>query len=136
MTFIKIGDSSSESRIISKKDIEIFADISHDKNPLHLDDDYAKKSIFGKKIAHGFLVASSISAILANKLPGAGSIYLSQELKFKKPVYIDDNITTIVTVAEIPKPQIFILKTICINQNGETVIDGIAVVKNTEVRHE
>jgi 3-hydroxybutyryl-CoA dehydratase len=124
-----IGDSASISKTITDGDIRAFADVTGDHNPLHLDDDYAAKTRFGGRIAHGMLSASLISAVLANELPGAGSIYLSQTLKFVKPVFPGDTVTARVTVTGIrdDKP-IITLETVCVNQHNEPVLKGEATV--------
>jgi 3-hydroxybutyryl-CoA dehydratase len=112
-----------------------FSNLSGDVNPIHLDEEYAKKTIFKTRITPGLLVASFISAVIANKLPGRGSIYLSQDLKFKRPVYINDTITTQVTITDIlDEKNIVILNTKCINQKGTVVIDGSASVKVKQTR--
>ena len=125
----KIGDNASITKTITDEDIHTFADVTGDHNPLHLNDEYARDTKFGRRIAHGMLGASLISSVLANKLPGAGSVYLSQSLRFVKPVLPGDTITARVTVTGIrdDKP-IVTLETICINQDNETVIKGEAVV--------
>jgi acyl dehydratase len=124
-----IGDSASISKTITDADIHAFAEVTGDHNPLHLDDEYAAKTRFGRRIAHGMLSASLISAVLANELPGAGSVYLSQTLKFVKPVFPGDTVTARVTVTEIrdDKP-IAKLETVCLNQRDETVLQGEATV--------
>lgn len=129
MHAVQVGDSASLSKTITEQDIEAFARISMDDNPLHLDEAYARTSIFGGRVAHGLLVSSFISAVIARKLPGVGSIYLSQELQFLKPVFIGDTITATVTVEEIPKPSRVRLATTCTNQHGDTVVRGTALVK-------
>jgi 3-hydroxybutyryl-CoA dehydratase len=125
----KIGDNASITKTITDEDIHTFADVTGDHNPLHLNDEYARDTRFGRRIAHGMLGASLISSVLANKLPGAGSVYLSQSLRFVKPVLPDDAITARVTVTGIrdDKP-IITLETICMNQDNEIVIKGEAVV--------
>ncbi|MBC8214210.1 MAG: MaoC family dehydratase [Candidatus Marinimicrobia bacterium] len=134
MKQIQIGHKERVTKQISNKDVKTFAELSLDNNPIHLDDSFAKKSIFKKKIVHGLLVSSLISAVIANKLPGPGSIYLSQELKFIKPVFIDDIITAEVEIIEInTHKRLITLSTNCINQNDETVITGKAIVLNTEM---
>lgn len=124
-----IGDSASISKTITDGDIQAFANVTGDHNPIHLDDDYAAKTRFGSRIAHGMLSASLISAVLANELPGAGSIYLSQTLTFVKPVFPGDTVTARVTVTGIrdDKP-IITLETICVNQHNEPVLKGEATV--------
>lgn len=97
---IKLGDSAFITKTITKEDVEEFAKLSLDINPIHLDQEYGKSSIFKDNIVHGMLVASLISAVIGNDLPGHGTIYLGQDLKFMKPVYIGDPCTATVTVIE------------------------------------
>ena len=125
----KIGDSASISKTITDRDIQAFAEVTGDHNPIHLDDEYAAKTRFGSRIAHGMLSASLISSVLANKLPGPGSVYLSQTLKFVKPVFPGDSVTARVTVTGIrdDKP-IITLETVCVNQHNEPVLKGEATV--------
>ena len=112
---------------ITEKDVRQFSLTSGDTNPIHLDDEYAKKSRFGKRIAHGILVASHISALIANKLPGEGSIYLSQSLKFLYPVYLNDEIKTVVKVIEVQDKK-YTLDCKCYNQDELIVLEGIAKI--------
>lgn len=127
---IKVGDTASITRVITDELIRQFANLSGDQNPIHLDESYAEKTRFGQRIAHGMLSASFFSAVLANQLPGIGSVYLSQSVKFVAPVFIGDSITARVTVIAVREDKpIATLETICTNQNGETVITGEAVVK-------
>ncbi len=124
-----IGQQASYSRRISEEDVVQFADISGDRNPLHLDDDFAKKTRFGRRIAHGMLVASLISTVLGSKLPGPGTIYLSQTIKFTAPVFLGDTIKATVTVVDVKEHKpIVTLETHCSNQDGEVVLEGEAVV--------
>ena len=126
---IKVGDTSELSKVITYADIKEFARLSKDENPLHLDPEFAKQSLFGKRIAHGFLVASLISAVIGKQLPGPGSIYLSQQINFQKPVFPDDEITAVVEVTHVRQDKgIYTLKTHCQNQKGEIVLHGEAVV--------
>lgn len=125
---IKIGDSFSKETIVTEDMIEGFARYSGDNNPIHLDEQYAKTSIFKNRIAHGLLISSFISAILGNDFPGNGTIYLSQSLKFLAPVFIEDKITTEVIIMDITKQRRVNLKTTCMNQNKRVVIDGEALV--------
>lgn len=124
-----IGDTAFLSRTISDADIRAFADTTGDHNPVHLDDDFAATTRFGRRIAHGMLTASLISAVIANKLPGQGSIYLSQNLQFVAPVFPGDEVTARVTVTAVrdDKP-IVKLQTTCTNQRDEIVIKGEATV--------
>jgi len=123
----KLGDSAFFSKKITDTDIQQFADVSGDHNPLHLDDKFAKQTRFGRRIAHGMLGASLISAVIANELPG--SIYLGQTLKFVAPVFPDDTLTAKVTVVSIREDKPIVkLETICTNQHGETIIRGEATI--------
>ncbi len=100
---LQIGMSASYSQTISEADIKQFAGISGDRNPVHLDAEFANKSRFGKRIAHGMIGASFFSALFGTKLPGEGCVYVSQSLKFRKPVYMDDTIVAIVEIKKIEK---------------------------------
>ena len=126
---LNVGDTASITRTITDADIRAFAELSGDRNPVHLDEAFANKTRFGRRIAYGMLGASLISAVLGTKLPGEGSIYLSQTLQFLGPVYIDDTITARVTVTKVRDDKsIVTLETVCENQHGETLIRGEAVV--------
>jgi 3-hydroxybutyryl-CoA dehydratase len=125
----KPGDTASLSKTIGDDDIRAFADASGDHNPLHLDEEFAKQTRFGRRIAHGMLSASLISAVIANELPGEGSIYLSQTLQFVAPVLLNDTVTARVTVSSIREDKpILKLETVCTNQREEVVIRGEATV--------
>jgi acyl dehydratase len=124
-----VGDSAEITKKIEQADIDAFASVTGDHNPVHVDEEFAKTTRFGKRIAHGMLTASLISAVLANKLPGEGSVYLGQTLQFVAPVFPGDEITARVTVKEIREDKpIMKLETICLNQRGEVVIRGEATV--------
>jgi 3-hydroxybutyryl-CoA dehydratase len=126
---VKVGDSAEITKTIEQSDINAFADVTGDHNPVHVDEEFAKTTRFGKRIAHGMLSASLISAVLANKLPGAGSVYLGQTLQFVAPVFPGDEITARVTVKEIREDKPIVkLETICVNQRDEVVIRGEATV--------
>ena len=125
----KQGDTASLSKTISDDDIRAFAEATGDRNPLHLDEEFAKETRFGRCIAHGMLSASLISAVIANELPGQGSIYLGQTLQFVAPVFPGDTVTARVTVSAIREDKpILKLETVCINQHSEVVIRGEATV--------
>ena len=126
---LKIGDQASLTKTFSDEDVRTFAEISGDKNPIHLDDEYAASTRFGKRLVHGILTSGTISAVLGTQLPGPGSVYMSQTLKFRAPVYIGDTITTTATVSKIrdDKP-IATIETVCKNQDGTIVIKGEAVL--------
>ena len=128
MTF-KVGDSAEITKTIEQADIDAFAAVTGDHNPVHVNEEFAKTTRFGRRIAHGMLTASLISSVLANKLPGEGSVYLGQTLKFVAPVFPGDEITARVTVKEIREDKpILKLETICMNQRDEIVIRGEATV--------
>lgn len=123
------GASASLDKTVSDADVRSFAAISLDDNPVHLDEDYAKTTRFGARIAHGMLAASLVSAVLGTRLPGPGTVYLGQSLSFKGPVFIGDTITATATVKAVrsDKP-IVTLETVVTNQRGETILTGEAVV--------
>src|SRR5215212_11168256 len=124
-----IGDSAEITKTIEQSDIDAFARVTGDHNPVHVDEEFAKTARFGQRIAHGMLTASLISAVLANKLPGEGSVYLGQTLQFVAPVFPGDEITARVTVKEVREDKPIVkLETICVNQNGAIVIRGEATI--------
>ena len=126
---MKLGDSASFTKTVSEHDVYSYAGVSGDFNPAHVNEVEAQKGMFGKRIAHGMLSAGFISTVLGTQLPGPGTIYMGQELRFTKPVFFGDTITATVTVAElIPEKNRAILDTVCTNQNGEVVIKGKATV--------
>ena len=124
-----VGDSAEITKTIEQADIDAFANVTGDHNPVHVDEEFAKTTRFGRRIAHGMLTASLISAVLANKLPGEGSVYLGQTLKFVAPVFPGDEITARATIREIREDKpILKLETVCVNQRDEIVIRGEATV--------
>ena len=126
---LRIGDSAQISKTITESDIELFAKATGDFNPVHLDQAYAEKTMFKGRIAHGLLSVGLLSAVLGTFLPGHGTIYLSQEIKFLAPVRIGDMITASVEVLElIPEKNRVKFRTSCTNQDGKLVADGIAWV--------
>ena len=126
---MKIGDNASFTKTITDTDIYLYAGISGDFNPAHVNQVEAEKGRFGKRIAHGMLSAGLISAVLGTMLPGPGTIYMGQEIRFTKPVFVGDTITATITVAElIPEKNRAKLETVCTNQDGEVVIKGMATV--------
>src|ERR1044071_3782739 len=128
MTF-KVGDKAEITKTIEQADIDAFAAVTGDHNPVHVNEEFAKTTRFGRRIAHGMLTASLISSVLANKLPGEGSVYLGQTLKFVAPVFPGDTITARITIKEIREDKPIVkLETICINQRGDIVIRGEATV--------
>jgi 3-hydroxybutyryl-CoA dehydratase len=124
-----VGDSAEITKTIEQADIQAFADVTGDHNPVHVDEAFAQQTRFGRRIAHGMLTASLISSVLANKLPGEGSVYLGQTLQFVAPVFPGDEVTARVTVKAVREDKPIVkLETICVNQHGETVIRGEATV--------
>lgn len=125
---LSVGMRADFSKLVSDADVRSFADITGDHNPVHLDDAIASRSRFGGRIAHGMLSAGIVSAAIAGRLPGPGSVYLSQTMKFTAPVRIGDTITATITVLELLSKNRVRLATTCRNQSGETVLDGEAVI--------
>jgi acyl dehydratase len=126
----KVGDKVEISKTFNLADVKLFAELSGDMNPVHLSKDFAANTIFIKPIVHGFLYSSMISALLANELPGPGSIYIHQELNFKLPVFHGEKVTAKVQIEEIkPEKSIFILKTECFKNDNEIVLTGKAIIK-------
>jgi 3-hydroxybutyryl-CoA dehydratase len=127
---IKIGDEASLTRTITEVHIVNYAGLTGDMNPVHVDAEHAAQSMFGERIAHGMLVAGLISAVLGMQLPGPNSIYLGQDLSFVGPVKIGDTVKVTVTVTEKrDDKRIIKLRTTAMNQRGEMVLDGTAVIK-------
>lgn len=135
MSPFNVGDKASLVKQIEASHITAFAELSMDSNPAHLDEVFAAKSIFRKPVAHGLYVSSFISAVIGTKLPGAGCVYMSQDLKFISPVYINDTITAEVEVIDVDRKGKLTLSTKCINQHNEVVIDGKAVVKPVPLKN-
>ena len=126
---IKVGDMAEFAKTITETDIYLYAVITGDFNPAHVNEIYAKNTFFKTRIAHGMLTAGLISAIIANQLPGPGTIYLKQDLSFLAPVHIGDTITGRVEIMElIPDKNRVRLKTTCSNQDGVIVISGEGLV--------
>ena len=124
-----IGATASRTRTITDDDVRLFARASGDSNPVHMDDAYAATTPFGRRIAHGMLSASLISAVLGNDLPGHGTIYLGQDLKFRAPVYIGDTLTATVELTRYREDKrVATFRTTCVNQDGTLVVEGEAVV--------
>lgn len=126
---LKIGMSASTTKAFTEKDVLSFAEVSTDNNPLHIDEEAAKNGMFGQRVVHGILVTGLISSVLGTKLPGAGAVYLGQEVKFRRPVFFNDEITAICELIELKEEKhIAIFKTTCVNQHGVEVITGTATV--------
>ena len=126
---MKLGDSACFTKTISEADVYMYAGITGDFNPAHVNEVEAEKGLFGKRIAHGMLSAGLISAVLGTLLPGPGTIYMGQELKFTAPVRIGDTITATGTVSEPNvEKNVAKIETICTNQDGKVVVKGMATV--------
>ncbi len=125
---IQIGMKESSSHVITDTDISLFSEISGDKNPVHLDEDFAATTRFKKRIAHGLMSSSYFSALFGTRLPGRGCVYVSQNLNFKRPVYIGDEVIAIIEVTEIDQEKRrVVFSTLCTVKN-KTVIDGQAEI--------
>ncbi len=125
----KIGMKAELSKTITDDDIKKFAEVTLDYNPVHMDEEAGKNSIFGQRIAHGMISAGVISGVLGTKLPGEGSIYMAQDLRFMAPVFIGDTITAICEIEElIPEKSRVVLKTTVVNQDGKEVVTGKATL--------
>lgn len=126
---LHIGDTAYIEKTFTHEDVVAFGNVCLDLNPMHFDEAFALKSIFKKRVVHGILTAGLISAVIGMKLPGPGSIYLSQELVFMKPVFIEDRIRADVIIKEIIKEKnTCLIDTICTNQCGDVVLKGMATV--------
>lgn len=125
---LKIGDEASSSNVVSEDVITAFADVSGDRNPVHVDADYAAGTMFKERIAHGMLSAAYISAIFGMQLPGPGAIYISQTLHFKAPVKIGDKVVTTAKVIElVPEKKRARFACTC-TVDGKPVVEGEAVL--------
>jgi 3-hydroxybutyryl-CoA dehydratase len=125
----KVGDTASVTKTFTQEDVEKFAELSGDRNPIHLDEEHAKGTRFGRRIAHGMLTSSLISNVIGNQLPGVGSIYLGQTLQFLAPVFPGDTVTARATVSAVREDKPIVkLETVCKNQRDEIVIKGEATV--------
>lgn len=126
---LRVGQQVKVSRIFDSRTVQAYAELTGDFNPVHFDETYAAETIFKKPIVHGPLVLTLITTLFANELPGPGTVYLSHDIKFVRPVFYDDEITAILTITEITEKKHIIIDTIAVNQNGETVIGGTARLK-------
>lgn len=125
---LSVGQSAEATHVVGAADVEAFAAVSGDVNPVHMDEAYARTTTFGGRIAHGMLAAAYISAVLGNQLPGPGAIYLSQSLRFRRPVKIGDPVTARVTVKTLDSDKAHAtFETACL-VNGKTVVDGEALI--------
>lgn len=126
---LNIGQQFSTTREVTDELVRKFADVSGDHNPIHLDEEFAKTTRFGRRIAHGMLSGAFISAVLGNEFKGLKIVYLSQTMKFTAPVYLGDTVTATATITNIREERgIVTLETNCTNQNGELLVKGEAAV--------
>jgi len=129
MEELKVGDKAEFSKTITETDVYLYAGVTGDLNPAHINEEYAKKTFFKTRIVHGMLLAGLISGVLGNKLPGPGTIYIRQEMTFLAPVRIGDTITATVEILEIMADAKRVrARTTCVNQEGMLVLDGEAIV--------
>ena len=124
-----VGDGASFTKTLTEADVVLYAGLTGDLNPLHVDDRAAAESRFGRRVVHGLLTAGLISAVLGTRLPGPGSIYLKQTVSFRRPVFIGDTITATAEVTEVIEGKRRVrLYTVCTNQAGDVVLEGEALV--------
>ena len=125
---LSVGMTHQTEHVITENDIELFAQVSGDRNPLHMDDEFAKHTPFGQRIAHGALTASYISGILGNDLPGPGSIFVGLNMRFRRPVYIGSHVTVKVEVTEMKERGNRVTLKVSCNVDGKAAISGEAMV--------
>ncbi|MFN3212365.1 MAG: MaoC family dehydratase [Henriciella sp.] len=125
---MSIGMTHETVHTITEKDIDLFAEVSGDRNPLHMDEEFAKQTQFGQRIAHGALTASYISGILGNDLPGPGSIFVGLNMRFRRPVYIGSEVIVRVVVTEMKERGNRVTLKVSCNVDGKAAISGEAMV--------
>ena len=126
---LQVGDTAQFSKTVSESDVYLFAGISGDFNPAHINEQYASGTFFGTRIAHGLLSASFLSAVLANQLPGPGSIFMSLSVKFQAPVFIGETITAKAEVAQVDYEKNRVTMNLtCVNQDEKQVLEGEALL--------
>lgn len=125
---LSVGDNGSFTKMITEADVFAFAGVSGDFNPLHIDEEYAKRTQFGRRVAHGIITAGIISSVLGGEIPGVGTIFVELHIRFLKPVFFGDTMTARATVTEIIHPKRIRMLVACLNQHGEDVAVGNAVV--------
>lgn len=127
---LQVGTKGSYTKQITREDVQKFIDICGDVNPIHVDDEFARGTPLKTKVVHGILVSGLISNVVGTKCPGPGSVWLDQTLKFLQPVIIGDTITeTCEILVKIPARQQVVVRTTCVNQSGEVVIEGVGLHK-------
>ena len=126
---LQIGETFSTSKQITDSVVRAFAELSGDFNPIHIDEEFAKRTRFGRRIAHGMISGALLSAVLGYEFKERQIVYLSQTMRFVAPTFVDDTITATATIIKIREDKpIVTLETVCTNQNGETTVEGEAVV--------
>ncbi len=125
---LEVGDSGVFVKTITEQDVFKFADVSGDHNPLHIDEEYARQSIFGRRIAHGILTAGIISTVLGQEIPGTGTIFVDLHIRFLRPAYINDTVTARAMVTEIVNPKRVRLLVSCTDSQGRDLAIGNALV--------
>lgn len=126
---LKVGEKYIYFKTFSSKDVDLYAELTGDYNPIHFDENYSKSTIFRKPIIHGPLLLTFITSIFAQEIPGPGSVYLSHEIKFLKPVYRNQKIKLIINITDIDKKGHIFLSTNCFNELNEMVFSGLARLK-------
>jgi acyl dehydratase len=125
----KVGQSITYSQVIDDKLVRGYADLTGDHNPIHVDDAFAKRTKFHQRIAHGGILFGLVSMVLGDKMPGIGTIYLSQLVNFHAPVFINDKVTVVVTITALLPKHVAKLSTIVTKQDGTVVMDGVSTIK-------
>ncbi len=129
---ITVGMSGELSKTVTEADVIAFADVTGDKNPIHLDADYAATSIFGQRVCHGMLAAGFISAVFGSHFPGPGWVYINQSLQFKAPVFLNDTATAVVTATKlIPKKQMIDFDTV-VSVGDKVIVNGTATLMSPQ----
>ena len=129
---ISKGMSATDTKIISERDVVTFAEITGDRNPIHIDADYARDSIFGQRVSHGMLVAGLISAVFGCKFPGKGWIYINQSLQFQNPVFIGERVTTTVIAKKLIPHKQMVEFDIIVSVKEKCVVTGVATLMSPE----
>jgi acyl dehydratase len=125
----KVGQSVTYSQVIDDKLVRGYADLTGDHNPIHVDDAFAKRTKFHQRIAHGGILFGLVSMVLGDKMPGIGTIYMSQLVNFHAPVFINDKVTVVVTITALLPKHVAKLSTIVTKQDGTVVMDGVSTIK-------